>query len=73
MMDKEMLKALKGKSREEKAAYLKEHKIELKDDALAAAGGGYDIPEGNPDSEVPDANNNYISSWGYVCEGEVMC
>ncbi len=73
MLDKKIIEALKGKSREEKAAYLKENKIELNDDALSSASGGYEIPEGNPDSEIPDNFNNYISSWGYVCEGKVMC
>lgn len=72
-MEKEILESLKGKSREERAEYFKEHKSEIMDADLESVSGGTAAAVENPNSDVPDGNDNWISSFGYVCRGRRMC
>ena len=54
-MDKAVLESLKGKGREERQAYFKEHKSELVDMMLSVVNGGARQREKeNPNSENPD-------------------
>ena len=73
-MDGIILEALKGKSREERKAYFEEHKTELLDAALEKVNGGaaYAQPGENPDSDCPYAGS-WASSFGFVCDGHVVC
>ncbi len=72
-MDKEFLESLKGKTREERAEYFKEHKSAIMDGDLETVSGGTASAAENPNSDVPDENGNWISSFGYVCRGRRMC
>ena len=79
IMEKELLDAMEGKSREERKEIFEAHKSELLDAGLDAVNGGeknFDIgdpavPE-NPYSERP-YKGNWISSEGYVCKGNGYC
>lgn len=73
-MDKGFIEELKGLSREERKQAFMEKKSELLDlEALSAVNGGAAAGSGeNPDSDVP-YTGNWISSWGFVCHGEVLC
>ncbi len=73
MLEKKTLDALKGKSREERAEYFKEHKSEIMDETLTSVNGGTAEPRENPNSEEVPYNGNWISSFGYVCDGEEIC
>lgn len=76
-MDQALLESIKGKSREERKAFFLAHKEELLDSELLKVNGGTE--EGgytNPNSDVPDANGNYWTSWGFICKGtdfEISC
>ncbi len=73
-MDKVLLESLKGKGREERQAYFKEHKSELLDMMLSAVNGGARQPEKeNPNSENPDPNGNYWTSFVYIYNDEQFC
>lgn len=73
-MDNKLIESLKGKSREERAAFFDKNKTELMDNALEMVNGGtYNPSPGeNPKSECP-----YLLSWftspGFVCEGRILC
>ena len=74
-MDQNLLNSMKGMSREERLEYFKAHKTELMDSQLAAVNGGARASSHkgeNPNSDVP-YNGNWISSYGFVCHGEVIC
>jgi len=71
-MKKAFLEAIKGLSKEEKKSYFESHKSELFDETLKAVNGGTGANVENPTSEVPYAGN-WISSPGYVCNGEEIC
>lgn len=70
------LEELKGLSREERQAYLKDHVTELKLDSAelesVTGGAGY-LSKRNPDSDSPDDKNNWCTSMGYVCNGKELC
>lgn len=69
-MDKSLIEAMKGKSREERKDFFVSHKAELLSPAdLKSVNGGATT---NPNSEVP-FNGNWWSSWGFVCEGAHFC
>ena len=69
-MDKSLIEAIKGKSREERAAFFQTHKAELLSETqLKSVNGGATT---NPDSEVP-FNGDWYSSWGFVCDGDHFC
>ena len=69
-MDQALIESMKGKSREERADYFKNHKSELLsvDDLKSVNGGGTT----NPRSEVP-FDGNWWTSWGFACKGEHFC
>ena len=71
-MDNNILESLKGKSREERIAYLNANKDSFcalsEDDLSKVSGGGTPSEDQNPNSSGIDRNGNYISSWGYVCK-----
>ena len=72
-MDQNFLNSLKGKSREERLEYFNSHKSELMDSQLEAVNGGTSSHKGeNPNSDVP-YGGNWISSYGFICHGEVIC
>ena len=69
-MDQALIESMKGKSREERAEFFKNHKVELLSAAdLKSVNGGATT---NPKSEVP-FGGNWWSSWGYVCNGDRFC
>ena len=78
-MDKKMLEAMKGLSREERLAMIKSKTSRLIDDSsLDAVNGGaeYEYDDGsqwNPKSDIIPFKGNWISSRGYICHGEVVC
>ena len=73
-MDKAVLESLKGKGREERQAFFKDHKSELVDMMLSAVNGGARQPEKeNPNSDNPDPNGNYWTSFVYICNDEQFC
>ena len=69
-MDQQLIDSLKGKSREERAAFFKEHRNELlsPNDLKAVNGGAGE----NPNSSVP-YDGNWYSSFGFVCAGRQRC
>ena len=73
---KALLETLKGKSREERKVYFEELKTELLDAALESVNGGRVLAAAesgeNPDSDCP-YEGNWVSSFGFVCRGEVVC
>lgn len=71
-MEKELLEALKNKTREERTEYFNAHKAELLDESLASVNGGAGGYT-NPNSDVPDAKGNYYTSWGFICRGSSFC
>ncbi len=75
-IDEELLESMKGKSREERTAFFLAHKTELLDDEMLKVNGGAAGGYTNPNSDVPDANGNYWTSWGFICKGtdfEISC
>ena len=69
-MDQKLIESLKGKSREERAAFFKEHRMELlSPDDLKIVNGGTGE---NPNSSVP-YDGNWYTSFGFVCEGRRQC
>ncbi len=71
-MNKTILDTLKGLSREERKSYFESHKSELFDDGLRSVNGGTAAGGENPTSENP-YKGNWISSPGYICDGEEIC
>ena len=72
-MDTTTLASLKEKSREERAQFFNSSKVELMDELLNAVNGGTTAAMGeNPNSEASH-NNCWFSSFGYVCNGTVIC
>ena len=70
--------ALKEMSREERAEYFKKNKSDLLGDVLSAVNGGTakSLASGgkeNPNSEECPYNGNWVSSFGYVCDGQRVC
>ena len=78
-MDKKLLESMKGLSREERMAMIKSASSQLLDDSsLDSVNGGasYVTDEGtnwNPNSDIIPFKGNWISSRGYICDGEVVC
>lgn len=72
-MEKELLEALKNKTREERTEYFDAHKDELLEESLTTVNGGTSEPGENPNSEEVPYKGNWISSFGYVCNGEEIC
>lgn len=73
ILEKKTLDALKGMDREERAEYFKKHKSDMMDDVLTTVNGGASEPVENPNSEEVPYKGNWISSFGYVCDGEEIC
>ncbi len=72
-MEKTTLASLKEKSREERAQFFNSSKVELMDELLDAVNGGTTAAMGeNPNSEAA-YGNHWFSSFGYVCNGTVIC
>ena len=74
-MNKKMLESMKNMSREERMEFFKAHKSELLESALTAVNGGTYQPKTNenPMSDIVPYKDRWISSWGYICDGEVVC
>ena len=75
IMNKKMRESMKGMSREERAVYLQEHKAELVDSLLASVNGGAAKAktDQNPNSDIVPYKDRWITSWGYICDGEEVC
>ena len=74
IMNQKLVENLKGMSREERMAFFTEHKsdfISLSDVSSVNGGAGAEVE--NPNSEECPYEGNWISSDGYVCNGEVVC
>ena len=85
-MDKKELERIKGLSREERVEFFNKNKNEilaLNADDLAAVNGGFlwwndddsaykPKPHENPDTDCP-YRDCYYSSFGFICDGEVIC
>lgn len=69
------LDALKEMSREERGDYFKKNKSDLLGGILSAVNGGTAKSAGkeNPNSEECPYNGNWVSSFGYVCDGQRIC
>ena len=74
-MNKKMLESMKNMSREERMEFFKAHKAELMESALDSVNGGAYQPKTNenPMSDIVPYKDRWISSWGYICDGEVVC
>ena len=74
-MDKSFFEELKGKTREERAEMLKNNKdVALCLDELGAVNGGNNERANmNPNSSECPYLGNWVSSFGYICRGEVVC
>jgi ribosomal protein L29 len=73
-MDQKQLDSLKAMSRDERVAYLKNHRSELLDMKQASAvNGGAGSNVKNPGTEEGVFENNYYTSFGFTCDGEVVC
>ena len=73
-MDKMILSQMKNLNREERMEFLKGNKSVLLDGKLSAVNGGTDGEQvENPNSESIPYKGNWLSSDGYVCNGEVIC
>ena len=68
-----MMKELKNMSREEREEFFKSHKSELMDLSLENVSGGVTRCRENPNSDIISFKGNWISSDGFVCNGEVIC
>ena len=75
-MNKKMLESMKNMSREERLDFLKAHKSEFLESVLETVNGGA-VNGGrtneNPNSDIVPYKDRWISSWGYICDGEVVC
>ena len=73
IMNKELFESLKGKSREERAEMFRNNKSEfLAPEDLEKVNGGVESGLENPNSDDV-FNGNWLSSFGFVCRGEVLC
>ena len=74
-MNKKLLESMKGMSREERMEYFKAHKSELPESSLDTVNGGAASAKTNenPMSDIVPYKDRWISSWGYICDGEVVC
>ncbi|SCW61631.1 hypothetical protein SAMN02910456_02193 [Ruminococcaceae bacterium YRB3002] len=73
-MDKNLIESMKGKSREERAEMFKANKDAfLGADDLAAVNGGAGASAENPNSDECPYKGSWVSSFGYICNGEVVC
>ena len=73
-MNKELLSEMKSLSREERVDFFKQNKSALLESALSAVNGGKDDGERkNPNSDIVPFENNWMSSFGYICNGEEIC
>ena len=71
---RKVLNSLKNMNRNERTAYFKSHKSELLSKDLDTVNGGAAGCEvENPNSEEIPYKGNWLSSDGYVCNGEVIC
>ena len=69
-MDKSLIEAIRGKSREERTTFFLSHKANLlAESELKSVNGGATT---NPQSSVP-YKGNYYTSWGFVCDGNHFC
>ncbi|MBR2760009.1 MAG: hypothetical protein IKD66_02460 [Solobacterium sp.] len=75
-MANKIMEQLKGMSKEERIPFFKAHKSELAETVLHSVNGGTGNDAeliANPNSEECPFEGNWISSDGYVCNGEVVC
>lgn len=74
-MEKAKLDVLKGMSREARSEYFQKNKSDFLDSLLDSVNGGATRAGGkeNPNSEEVPYNGNWVSSFGYVCDGETIC
>lgn len=72
-MNEKLVELLKGKSREEREEIFKNNRSRLLDESLNAVNGGNGAEVENPNSEECPYNGNWVSSFGYVCDGIVQC
>jgi len=74
-MEKAKLDVLKGMSREARSEYFQKNKSDFLDGLLDSVNGGATRAGGkeNPNSEEVPYNGLWVSSFGYVCDGETIC
>ncbi len=76
-MDDRIRNELKDMSREERASYFEENKADILDGRLESVNGGLAAvaaeQKENPNSSEVPYNGNWYSSFGFVCDGEVIC
>lgn len=72
-MNEKLVEMLKGKSREERKGLFMSNRSALLDESLDAVNGGNGTDVENPNSEECPYKGNWVSSFGYVCNGKVQC
>lgn len=72
-MDHSVVEQMKGMSREDRKAFFSSNKSALSSSALSCVNGGEGSEKQNPNSEECPYQGNWISSDGYICDGEVIC
>ncbi len=73
-MDSSLFKSLEGLSREERKQLFDDSKSKaLCCDDLSSVNGGTGASDQNPNSEECPYAGNWVSSPGYICDGEVVC
>lgn len=74
-MEKAKLDVLKGMTREARSEYFQKNKSDFLDGLMDSVNGGATRAGGkeNPNSEEVPYNGNWVSSFGYVCDGETIC
>ena len=72
MLEDNSIQTLKALNKIDRARYLAEHKPELGFSDLDRVNGANGANQENPNSETP-YKGNYYSSYGFICEGEVIC
>ena len=74
-MNKDLLSQMRSLRREERLDFFKLNKSSLLDSALSAVNGGKAAggERKNPNSDIIPFEDNWMSSDGYICNGEVIC
>ena len=74
-MNNDLFESLKGKTREERIEMFKNCKSDFlgAEDLEAVNGGACGAKPENPGSEECPYRGSWVSSFGYVCDGEVVC
>jgi ribosomal protein L29 len=75
-MDEKIREQLKDMSREERASYFAENKTDILGERLETVNGGLAAAaeeKENPNSSEVPYKGNWYSSFGFVCDGEVIC